>query len=112
MIALAKEPRAANEIYCVANAAAPTVSELAQHIGRVTGHPVRRLRLPKFLWAAARASACNRVLFVLTPGRLKLPLWRLSLIVDDGFWFDTTKLQSVWRQPPKDLDASLAEILK
>src|SRR5437870_2406952 len=112
MIALAKEPRAANEIYCVANAAALTVSELALHIGRVTGHPVRPLRLPKFLWAAVRASACNRVLFALTPGRLKLPLWRLSLIVDDGFWFDTTKLQSVWRQPPKDLDASLAEMLK
>ena len=38
--------------------------------------------------------------------------WRLTLILDDGFWFDTAKLQSVWSHPPKDLVEGLMEMLK
>ena len=33
----------------------------------------------------------------LMPRFARLALWRFSLIVDDGFWFDTAKLQfTVW----------------
>ncbi len=111
MMALAQKPEAANEIYCVANAEAPTVGELAQRIGRVTGHPLRPLNPPGWVWGLARAVACNRLLYALTPKGMRLSLWRLSLIVDDGFWFDTRKLQGVWKAPAKDLDEGLVEML-
>ena len=39
-------------------------------------------------------------------------LWRLTVMVDDGFWFDTQKLQGVWNHPPKDLVEGLAEMVK
>jgi nucleoside-diphosphate-sugar epimerase len=112
MIALAQNPKAANEIYCVANADAPRVGELVQHIGRLTGHPVRPLSLPGWAWEMARAAACSRIVYALTPRPMKIALWRLSLIVDHGFWFDTRKLQAVWKEPPKDLTEGLAEMLK
>jgi nucleoside-diphosphate-sugar epimerase len=112
MVALAGRPDAAQQIYCVANADAPTVGELAQEIGRVTDHTVNPIELPGWMWALARRVACSPALYNLTPSSLRLQLWRLSLIVDDGFWFDTGKLQGVWKDPPQDLGASLAAMLK
>jgi nucleoside-diphosphate-sugar epimerase len=112
MVALAQTPAAADEVYCVANPVAPTVGELARHIGHVTGHPVRPLDLPRWVWGLLRAVACNRLLYAVTPRRMKLALWRLSLIVDDGFWFDTRKLQTVWTRRPTDLSEGLTEMLK
>ena len=112
MVALASRPDAAQQIYCVANADAPTVGQLAQEIGRVTHHPVRPIELPRWVWSLARRVACSPAVYRLTPAGLRLQLWRLSLIVDDGFWFDTGKLQRVWTDPPKDLGESLAAMLK
>ncbi len=108
MIDLAQRPEAANEIYCVANPEAPTVAELAAEIGRATGHPVATLRIPGWIWRVVRAVACNPVLYALTPHRARLRLWRLSLIVDHGFWYDTSKLQRVWTREPRRLSEGLA----
>jgi nucleoside-diphosphate-sugar epimerase len=112
MVALARDPRGANEIYCVANAEAPTVGSLAREIAQTVNHPVQPISLPPWVWSMSRMLACSPIVFALTPSANRLSLWRLSLIVDHGFWFDTTKLQQVWNTPPRDLREGLAEMLK
>jgi UDP-glucose 4-epimerase len=104
-------PEAANQVYCVANADAPTVGELAQQIGRVSGHPVRPIKLPRWMWSAIRGVTWSAPVRALVPKSAALVYWRLSLIVDDGFWYDTRKLQSVWTRPPRDVDAAIGEML-
>jgi nucleoside-diphosphate-sugar epimerase len=110
MIALSQRPEAANEIYCVANPDAPTVGELSQLIARTGGYAARPIRVPAVVWRVARRLVCSRAFQSLTPVA-QLALWRLSLIVDDGFWCDTSKLQSVWNGPFKPLPEGVADML-
>jgi UDP-glucose 4-epimerase len=111
LVDIADRPGTANEVFCVANPGAPNVGELAQHIGIVSGHPVRPLQLPNWTWSLIRRLIWHRGVQFLIPKRAALAFWRLSLIVDDGFWYDTRKLQRVWADPPRDLDAALREML-
>lgn len=111
MIDVARRPEAANQIYCVANPAAPSVGELAREIGHAMGRPVEPIRAPRWAWRLTRALVCNPVVFDLTPGGLRRNLWRLSLIVDDGFWTDPSKLRTMWTGAPKPLSEGLAAML-
>jgi len=111
IIGVSAMPEAANEVYCVGNAEAPTVGQLAREIGRVSGHPVRPITLPGWLWSAIRGATWSAPVRALVPKSAALVYWRLSLIVDHGFWFDTRKLQSVWSKPPRDVDAAIREML-
>ncbi len=111
LVALAERPEAANEIFCTANPTSPTVAELAQRIGRVSGHPVRPIALPRALWSTLKGVTWNGLVKRAVPPPARLLYWRLSLIIDDGFWYDTSKLQSVWTTPPIDLDAGIRQML-
>ena len=110
IIGIASIPQAANQVYCVANAEAPTVGQLTQRIGRISGHPVRPIVLPNWMWSAIRSVIWSAPVRALTPKSAALVYWRLSLIVDHGFWYDTRKLQSVWAKPPRDVDAAIGEM--
>jgi len=112
IIGISGIPEAANQVYCVANADAPTVGELARQIGRVSGHPVRPIKLPNWMWALIRGVVWSAPVRTLVPKSAALVYWRLSLIVDHGFWYDTRKLQSVWTRPPRDVDAAIGEMLE
>lgn len=109
MADLAQRPEAANEMYCVASDESPTVSELAQKIGENLGRPIRVVDVPFFVWSFLRWIAWNRMIRALIPRFATVMFWRLSLIVDHGFWFDTRKLRSVYTRPLLDLTAGLAE---
>jgi UDP-glucose 4-epimerase len=111
LTALAERPDAANQIYCTSNPDAPTVGELAQRIGRVSGHPVAPINLPDVIWSSMRAVTWSRLTRAMMPASMQLLYWRLSLIIDDGFWYDTRKLQTVWTTPPIDLDAGIRQML-
>jgi UDP-glucose 4-epimerase len=108
MIGLAAEPAAANETFCVASPESPTVAELAWTIAGGVGQPLRRVQIPNWVWRFTRAVACNPVVYKLTPEFARQRLWRLSLIVDDGFWFDTSKLQKFSSRTPRRLAEGLA----
>ena len=41
------------------------------------------------------------------PSSGRLAFWRLSLIISDGFWFDTTKFRRVYTKPMKKLGEGL-----
>lgn len=108
LVGLAARPEAANQAYCLAHPYAPTVGELARHIGRASGHPVRPVRLPEWTWSAVRTLTWLPLVKAMVPKSHELAFWRLTLIIDHGFWFETSKFQSVWKAPLIDLDAGLA----
>lgn len=112
MIAVAQRPEAANEVYCAAHPTAPTVGELARAIGHAMGRPVEPIRPPQWVWRLTRAVACSPVVFKLAPRPLRQSLWRLSLVVDDGFWIDPSKLAAVCPPPQIPLPVGLAGMIE
>ena len=46
------------------------------------------------------------------PRFARVPFWRLSLIVSDGFWFDTTKLRRVYHNPLRNIEEGLAQMTR
>jgi UDP-glucose 4-epimerase len=111
MIDLAGRPEAAGDIFCLASDESLTVGEIARVVGRAAGHDVRPIRVPPPLWRAGRAMVWNRAIGAALPRFARLPFWRLSLIVSDGFWFDTAKFRRVYTRPIRNLEEGLADII-
>ena len=112
MIDLAGRPDAAGEIVCLASDESYTVGEIARIVGRVVGRPVRSIRIPGFAWRFGQAVVWNRAVAATLPRSLQLSFWRLSLIISDGFWFDTTKLRRFYKAPIRNLEQGLADTLR
>jgi len=112
MAGLAQRPAAAGETYCIANPDAPTVGALAEQIAQFAPEPVSTIRLPAWVWSAGRRVVWSRPFRLLGAVVAHTTAWRLTLILDDGFWFDTQKLQGIWTTPLKDVVEGLAEMLK
>lgn len=110
MIELAGRPEAAGEVFCVASDESLTVGELARGIGAAIGRPVRPIGIPRPLVAVARWIVWNRAIGAMIPAAGRLAFWRLSLIISDGFWFDTTKLRRVYTKPLKNLSEGLRSL--
>ena len=103
MIALAGRLESAGETFCVASDESLTINEIARAIGAAVGRPVDPIDIPIPLVNAARLVVWNPALQAAMPRFARLPFWRLSLIVSDGFWFDTTKFRRVYTKPLKTL---------
>ena len=112
MIALAARPESAGETFCVASDESPTVGELARAIGRRVGRPVHPIPIPPLLLRAARAIVWSRAVGAAVPSFARLSFWRLSLIVSDGFWFDTAKLRRVYTKPIRELEEGLEDTVR
>jgi nucleoside-diphosphate-sugar epimerase len=107
MIELAGAAEAAGEVYCLASDESLTVGELARRIGAATGHPVRGIGIPTLPLAVVRRIVWNRKIQSVVPSFGRLAFWRLSLIISDGFWFDTTKFRRVYTKKLKTLEEGL-----
>jgi nucleoside-diphosphate-sugar epimerase len=110
MIELAGRPEAADQVFCVASDESLTVGELARGIGAAIGRPVRPLVIPRPLVTVARWIVWNRAIEAIVPKSGRLAFWRLSLIVSDGFWFDTTKFRRIYTRPLKNLSEGLRSL--
>jgi UDP-glucose 4-epimerase len=110
MIELAGRADAAGEVFCIASDESLTVGELARGIGAVIGRPVRPIGIPGPLLAIARGIVWNRAIAAMVPAAGRLAFWRLSLIISDGFWFDTTKFRRVYSKPLKTLQEGLRSL--
>ena len=111
MIDLAARPDAGGEVYCVASESL-TVGELAARIAERSGHPTRMAAIGPQLLRIARAVVWNPALLSLLPTAARRACWRLSLMVSDGFWFDTTKFRAAYSRPLRSIDEGLAEMLQ
>jgi UDP-glucose 4-epimerase len=107
MVDLARRGEAADQVYCLASDESLTVGEIARKIGMVLGRPVAPIRLPRPLVQAIEAVVWNRAVQAAVPRFARVPVWRLSLIVSDGFWFDTTKFRRVYRKPLRNVEEGL-----
>ncbi len=65
-----------------------------------------------WVWALSRSLAWSRSVQMFGATMAQTTFWRLTLMVDDGFWFDTQKLQTVWSEPTRNLAEGLAEMVK
>src|SRR5262249_26177689 len=115
MWTLGRDPRARNTLLCVASDENLTVAEVSIEVGKATGHPIKPIRLSDGLWSLIKAVAWNRPLLALMsrmPNSLWLPFWRLGLIADDGFWYDTSRLRTIYREPIMTVPEGLQQMLQ
>jgi nucleoside-diphosphate-sugar epimerase len=112
MIDVARLPAAAGEVYCVASDESLTVGEIARRVGAVIGRPVTAIEIPAPLLGLTRMTVWNRAIQNAMPGIARLTFWRLSLMVSDGFWFDTTKFRRVYTKPLRTLEEGLADTIR
>ena len=111
MIELAGSAEAADEVYCLASDESLTVGELARRIGAAIGHPLQGVGIPALPLALGRRIVWNRAIQSAVPSFARLAFWRLSLIVSDGFWFDTTKFRRIYRKPLRNVEEGLRDTL-
>jgi nucleoside-diphosphate-sugar epimerase len=110
MVDFAMRGDARDEIYCLASDESLTVGELGRTIGKSIGKPISPIRLPRPFLSAARRVVWSRALWAIVPRFARVPFWRLSLILSDGFWFDTAKLRRAYRKKIKNLQEGLAQM--
>src|SRR4051812_3088868 len=94
LIDLALRPDAANEIFCLCSGEDLTLPDIAREMGALVGKPPAPLGVPRPFWSAARRIVWHPVVRALVPRRAQVAFWRLTLVVDDGFWFDARKFLS------------------
>ncbi len=111
MLTLARDPAAGGEVFCVASDDRLTVGELGARIAAAVGRPAPRIGIPGPLLGLVRAVVWNRGVAATIPRSARLPFWRLSLIVSDGFWFDTAKFRLAYGKPLRSLDQGMADLL-
>ncbi len=94
LIDLALKPSAANQIYCISSGEDLTLPDIAREAGGLINRPVRPIQLPMGVWRVVRSVAWSPLVRSLVPQRSHVTYWRLTLVVDDGFWFDARKFLS------------------
>jgi hypothetical protein len=70
------------------------------------------IRLPRIAWRALRRIAWNPVVRARVPRRAYVAYWRLTLVVDDGFWFDPRKALQELALPLVTLDEGLRQMIE
>ena len=88
---LALRESAANQVYCLSSGEDLTLADIAREAGALVGRAPRPIRLPPAAWSLIRRVAWSPIVRVLVPRRAHVTYWRLTLVVDDGFWFDARK---------------------
>jgi nucleoside-diphosphate-sugar epimerase len=110
MIELSLRADASGEVYCIASES-PTVAELSERIAKVMKRPRSPISIPGPALGLLRWLVWNKAADRFIPVAARLAFWRLSLIVSDGFWFDTTKFRRAYDKPLRTLEEGLPEIL-
>jgi nucleoside-diphosphate-sugar epimerase len=111
MIDLSARGDAANQVFCVASDESLTVGDISRIVAGAVGRRVTPIAIPAPLLWLVRRLVWNRALAAAMPAFARVSFWRLSLIVSDGFWFDTAKLRRVYRAPIRPLEQGLADVL-
>lgn len=111
MIEFAAMSEAGGEVYCLASDDNVTVGQLAQKAAAVLEQPINPIEIPQPVLAATQSLVWNSAVQAAVPRFAWLPFWRLSLVVSDGFWFDTTKFRAAYRKPLRTVDQGLRETI-
>jgi UDP-glucose 4-epimerase len=111
MIEMAARPDAAGGTFCVASDESLTVGAIARSVGRAVGREPRPIAIPAPVLGVVRRLVWSRAIAAAMPAFARLSFWRLSLIVSDGFWFNTSRFRQVYREPIRAIDRGLDDVV-
>ena len=94
LIDLSVKASAANQIYCISSGEDLTLPDIAREAAALVQQPVKPIQVPMGVWRVVRSVAWNPIVRSLVPRSAHVTYWRLTLVVDDGFWFDARKFLS------------------
>ena len=87
------------------------VLERPRIIARVLERPRAPVAIPAPILGLVRLIVWNKAVARAVPSAARLSFWRLSLIVSDGFWFDTRKFCGVYDRPLRKVEEGLIDLV-
>jgi nucleoside-diphosphate-sugar epimerase len=106
LITLGTHDECVRQAYCVASDEQLSIDDIANAIARATGRSRASVSLPALAWQTLRGLSFGPWIGVAPPSA-RIQLWRLSLMVSDGFLVDNAKLRRVHRGPLRTIDEGL-----
>jgi hypothetical protein len=68
-----------------------TLADIAREATLILNRLPKPIRVPDLAWSALRRIAWSRLVRANVPPRARVSYWRLTLVIDDGFWYDARK---------------------
>jgi hypothetical protein len=72
---------------------------------------VRVVHVPTWVWTSVRKIVWHPLMQITGTAIAPQLFWRFTLIVDHGFWLDTSKLQALRETAPMALDDGLLQMI-
>jgi UDP-glucose 4-epimerase len=107
LTALATHEAGRNALYHLSSGLAPTLDDIIGRAAQALQVERKRIQLPRPAWALLRRAAWLPGLLPLLPYKLRILVWRLSLILTDGFVADGNKLNALLGLKYTSLDDAL-----
>jgi nucleoside-diphosphate-sugar epimerase len=109
LIAVPQFSQTRNELYLVSNGEDPTFDELLDQIAHTLNLERERIALPRWLWKFVGIGALFGSSSAFIPHSLRTFCWRVSLMVYDGLYADSSKLNAALKPSYHSLEAGLRE---
>ena len=109
LIAVPQFPQTRNELYLISNGENPTFDQLLDQIAHTLNLERERIALPRWLWETVGMVALLGSSSAFIPHSLRTFCWRVSLMVYDGIYADSSKLNAVLKPSYRSLESGLRE---
>src|SRR5262249_38786663 len=107
LILVPQFPQTRNELYLISNGEDPTFDQLLDSIAHALNLERERIALPRWLWDSVGTVALLGSSSALIPYGLRTFCWRVSLMVYDGIYADSSKLNAVLKPSYRFLEWGL-----
>ncbi len=109
LIAVPQYSDTRNELYVVSNGEDPTFDKLLDHIARALNLERKTIALPRWLWKFIGIVALLGSNSALIPSRLRTFCWRVAVMVYDGVYADSSKLNATLKQSYHSVKSGLRD---
>jgi nucleoside-diphosphate-sugar epimerase len=109
LIAVPQYSQTRNELYLISNGEDPTFDQLLDQIAHTLNLEREHTALPRWLWEFIGMVAVFGSSSAFIPHSLRTFCWRVSLMVYDGIYADSSKLHAVLKPSYRSLESGLRE---
>jgi hypothetical protein len=109
LITVPQFPQTRNELYLVSNGEAPRFDQLLDQIAHTLNLEREQVALPRWLWESIGIVALLGSSSAFIPHSLRTFCWRVSLMIYDGIYADSSKLNAVLKPSYRSLASGLRE---
>ena len=109
LIAVPQFPQTRNELYLISNGEDPTFDQLLDQIAHTLNLKRERIALPRWLWGTVGMVALFGSSSAFIPHSLRTFCWRVSLMVYDGIYADSSKLNAALKPSYRSVKSGLRE---